>query len=91
MFTMSIFLWKMAKLNVITFDQVDNKILSQACKPVAFPLIVEVQQCLIVVDTFADLDEPYGLAANQIGYPWQILLYQIPESALHERKDALAK
>jgi peptide deformylase len=73
-------------MNLIDITQKDHSVLRNQALQVSFPLSQEVTNFIEEFKGFiATLKSPHGspagLAAPQVGIPWQIILIQIPEQA----------
>lgn len=79
-------------MQLLTNENHPHTVLREPAQRVQFPLTEEV---IAFVEEFKEfiksLESPYGkpagLAATQVGVPWQIFMLQIPEEAKKVRKD----
>lgn len=81
-------------MKLVTTDQANHDVLRKPAQAISFPLNKEVKQFIADMKQFIhDLESPYGkpagLAAPQVGKPWQIILFQIPEEAKKVRQEVL--
>lgn len=76
-------------MELVTVDQKHHEVLTTPAKPVSLPLSQEVEDFIHAMYQFFDtLDNPAGLAAPQVGRPWQIILFHVPETAIGVRTGA---
>lgn len=76
-------------MEIVTIEQPDHKVLRKPAEKIAIPLSEEhMQFALALKERMINLGNAVGLAATQVGKPWQIIAFQIPRDALVRRKDA---
>ena len=77
-------------MDTVTIESPNQQVLRQPAAKMSFPLSVEVREFIEEMKAyFINLEPPgVGLAAPQVGKPWQIALVYIPEEARAIRKDA---
>lgn len=73
-------------MELLTLQQENHQVLRQVAQKIEFPLSVEVRQfikemCDFIQSLASPFSKPAGLAAPQVGCPWQIICFQIPEEA----------
>lgn len=79
-------------MKLLTPEMPNYEILKGPAKPVEFPLNESIKQIISQMRDFIEsLASPYGkpagLAAPQVGYPYQIVLIQVPPEAKKIRRD----
>lgn len=77
---------------LVTVDDQDHSVLRTPAKAVPLPLSDTMQAFLNEMEAFilslkSPNGSPAGLAAPQIGKPWQIIFINVPEEAKQYRKD----
>ncbi len=82
----------MSDLQLITTDQTSHEVLRNLAKEVTFPLDQKIKKIINDMREFIEalpspFGKPAGLAAPQVGYPYQIIFFQIPPEAKKIRKD----
>lgn len=81
--------FKVEKMDLVTIDQIEHLILNQPSIPIEFPLSDHIKNVIQEMsEFFKTLPTPAGLAAPQVGYPYQIIFFQVTETAMQYRRDA---
>lgn len=76
-------------MKTVTVDDRDHTVLRSPAKPIVFPLNTEAKQVIAdLKQSINELGHALGLAATQIGYPWQVAIVQICEDALTLRQSS---
>lgn len=79
-------------LQLVTIEEDNHDILLKSSTSVIFPLNSSQQKFISTLQKFfhnlkSPLGKPAGLAAPQVGYPFKIVIIQIPPEAKEKRKD----
>lgn len=77
-------------LNFVVINETPGSedILRKPAKKVTFPLSPEILDLIETMKTKVIEEEGVGLAASQVGYHLQLLIYHVPPDVLPMRKDA---
>ncbi|RDI43345.1 peptide deformylase [Aquicella lusitana] len=80
------------KLQLVTHDLADHRVLREPAREVSFPLDEEIRQFIEELRVFfsdleSPLGKPAGLAATQVGMPLRIAIIQVPPEAKRIRKE----
>lgn len=79
-------------IQLVTIEEDEHDILLESTTSVIFPLNSNQQKFISTFQKFfhnlkSPLGKPAGLAAPQVGYPFKIVIIQIPPEAKEKRKD----